>query len=90
MAPNKLKYTPIDKLCLALIFAIQKLKHYFQAHTIRLISKANPIKYVMSTPKDVKGQVLADFLPDHPLPAEWELCEEFPDEDVMNIEMMHP
>ncbi|GAA0139577.1 hypothetical protein LIER_01094 [Lithospermum erythrorhizon] len=93
MTPNELKYTPIGKLCLALIFAIQKLKHYFQAHTVRLISKANPIKYVMSKPvlldrlarwylqlqqfeivyvpqKAIKGQVLADFLADHPLLAE--------------------
>ncbi|KAL0454262.1 UNVERIFIED_CONTAM: hypothetical protein Slati_0765400 [Sesamum latifolium] len=48
MTPNELKYSPIEKICLALIFAIQKLKHYFQAHTVRLVSKANPLKYVMS------------------------------------------
>ncbi|XP_070050133.1 uncharacterized protein [Nicotiana tomentosiformis] len=47
MTPNKLKF---EKLCLALVFAIQKLKHYFQAHDIRLVSKANPIKFVMSKP----------------------------------------
>ncbi|KAL0405690.1 UNVERIFIED_CONTAM: Transposon Tf2-12 polyprotein [Sesamum latifolium] len=29
MTPNELKYSPIEKLYLALIFAIQKLKHYF-------------------------------------------------------------
>ncbi|KAL0368461.1 UNVERIFIED_CONTAM: Transposon Tf2-12 polyprotein [Sesamum calycinum] len=29
MTPNELKYSPIEKLCLALIFSIQKLKHYF-------------------------------------------------------------
>ncbi|KAL0368109.1 UNVERIFIED_CONTAM: Retrovirus-related Pol polyprotein from transposon.6 [Sesamum calycinum] len=45
--PNKLKYSPIEKLCLALIFSIQKLKHYFQSHSIHLVSKANPLKYVM-------------------------------------------
>ncbi|KAL0285948.1 UNVERIFIED_CONTAM: hypothetical protein Sangu_2756200 [Sesamum angustifolium] len=27
--PNELKYSPIEKLCLALIFSIWKLKHYF-------------------------------------------------------------
>ncbi|GAA0161470.1 hypothetical protein LIER_17780 [Lithospermum erythrorhizon] len=48
MTPNELNYSPIEKLCLALIFAIQKLKHYFQAHTVHLKAKANPIKYVMS------------------------------------------
>ncbi|KAL0421189.1 UNVERIFIED_CONTAM: hypothetical protein Slati_3141800 [Sesamum latifolium] len=39
MTPNKLKYSPIEKLCLALIFAIQKLKHYFQSHSIHLVSR---------------------------------------------------
>ena len=113
MTPNELNYAPIEKLCLSLIFAIQKLKHYFQAHTVRLISKANPIKYVMSRPvlsdrlarwylqlqqfeivyvpqKAVKGQVLADFLADHPIPAEWELSDDLPDEDVLLVEIRPP
>ncbi|KAL0327896.1 UNVERIFIED_CONTAM: hypothetical protein Scaly_2222200 [Sesamum calycinum] len=50
MMPNELKYWPIEKLCLALIFSIQKLKHYFQSHKIHLVSKANPLKYVMAKP----------------------------------------
>ncbi|KAL0298854.1 UNVERIFIED_CONTAM: hypothetical protein Sradi_6545200 [Sesamum radiatum] len=109
MTPNELKYSPIEKLCLALIFSIQKLKHYFQSRSIHLVSKANPLKYVMAKPvlsdrlarwylqlqqfeityvpqKAVKGQVLAGFLPDHPMPAEWELSNDLPDEDVIVIE----
>ncbi|KAF3650599.1 putative homeobox-leucine zipper protein ROC8-like [Capsicum annuum] len=50
MTPNKLKYSPIEKLCLALAFSIQKMKHYFQAHVVRLVSRAIPIKFVMSKP----------------------------------------
>ncbi|XP_071900999.1 uncharacterized protein [Coffea arabica] len=110
MTPNELNYSPIEKLCLALIFVIQKLKHYFQAHTIRLISKSNPIKYVMAKPvlsdrlarwylqfqqfeiiyvpaKAVKGQILIDFLADHPLLVEWELTDELPDEEVFMVEL---
>ncbi|KAL0373433.1 UNVERIFIED_CONTAM: Transposon Tf2-12 polyprotein [Sesamum radiatum] len=113
MTPNELKYSPIEKICLALIFSIQKLKHYFQAHIVRLISKANPLKYVMSKPvlsdrltrwylqlqqfkivyvpqKAVKGQVLADFLADHPIPAEWELSNDLPDENILVIEVTPP
>ncbi|KAL0329244.1 UNVERIFIED_CONTAM: Transposon Tf2-11 polyprotein [Sesamum radiatum] len=114
MTPNELKYSPIEKLCLALIFSIQKLKHYFQSHTIHLVSKANPLKYVMAKPvlsnrlarwylqlqqfeityvpqKAVKGQVLAaDFLADYPMPAEWELSDDLPDEDVLVIEVTPP
>ncbi|XP_019167871.1 PREDICTED: uncharacterized protein LOC109163578 [Ipomoea nil] len=88
MTPNELNYSPIEKLCLALVFAIKKLKHYFEAHTIRLVSKANPVKYVMA--KFVKGQALADFLADHPIPAEWELSDDLPDEDVLVIEVLPP
>ncbi|KAL0283521.1 UNVERIFIED_CONTAM: hypothetical protein Sangu_2884300 [Sesamum angustifolium] len=113
MTPNELKYSPIEKLCLALIFSIQKLKHYFQSHSIHLVSKANPLKYVMAKPvlsdrlarwylqleqfeityvpqKAVKGQVLADFLADHPMPAEWVLSDDLPDEDVLMIEVTPP
>ncbi|XP_071932974.1 uncharacterized protein [Coffea arabica] len=86
MTSNELNYAPIEKLCLALIFIIQKLKHYFHAHTIRLISKSNPIKYVMAKPA-VKEQILTDFLADHPLPAEWELTDELPDEEVFMVEL---
>ncbi|KAK4404346.1 hypothetical protein Sango_0803200 [Sesamum angolense] len=113
MTPNELKYSPIENLCLALIFSIQKLKHYFQSHSIHLVSKANPLKYVMAKPvlsdrlarwylqlqqfeityvpqKAVKGQVLADFLADHPMPAEWDLSDDLPDEDVLVIEVTPP
>ncbi|KAL0291240.1 UNVERIFIED_CONTAM: Polyprotein P3 [Sesamum angustifolium] len=110
MTPNELKYSPIKKLCLALIFSIKKLKHSFQSHSIHLVSKANPLKYVMAKPvlsdrlarwylqlqqfeityvpqKAIKGQVLADLLADHPIPAEWELSDDLPDEDVLVIEV---
>lgn len=56
MTSNKANYSPIEKLCLTLIFAIQKLKYYFQRHIIRLISKTNTIKYVITRP------VLSDYL----------------------------
>nr|XP_016435730.1 PREDICTED: uncharacterized protein LOC107761946 [Nicotiana tabacum] len=93
MTPNELKYSPIEKLCLALVFSIQKLKHYFQAHVVRLISRANHIKFVMSKP------VLSDRL------ARWylqfqqfeivyvpqkALSDKLPDEDAMVIEIQPP
>ncbi|XP_075074360.1 uncharacterized protein LOC142161965 [Nicotiana tabacum] len=74
MTPNELKYSPIEKLCLTLVFSIQKLKHYFQAYVVRLVSRANPIKFVMSKP------VLND----------WELSDKLPNEDAMIIEIQPP
>ncbi|KAL0287455.1 UNVERIFIED_CONTAM: hypothetical protein Sradi_7125100 [Sesamum radiatum] len=117
MMPDELKYSPIEKLCLALNVSIQKLKHYFQSHSIHLVLKVNTLKYVMAKPvlsdslarwyfqlqfqlqqfeithvsqKAVKGQVLADFLADHPMPVEWELSDDLPDEDVLVIEVTPP
>ncbi|KAG9442624.1 hypothetical protein H6P81_018478 [Aristolochia fimbriata] len=96
MVEAELNYSPIEKTCLALIFAIQKLRHYLLAHSTNLISRADPLKFIMSRPmlsgrlakwalllsefkinfipqKAIKGQGLANFLADHPIPAEWEL-----------------
>jgi len=32
----KLHYSPIEKMCLALMFAMPRLRHYIQVHTVRL------------------------------------------------------
>ncbi|KAA0042068.1 uncharacterized protein E5676_scaffold306G003230 [Cucumis melo var. makuwa] len=92
----KVNYSPIEKMCLALFFAIDKLRDYMQAFTVHLVVKADPIKYVLSRPiisgrlakwvvllqqydivyisqKAIKGQVLASFLADHPIPSDWKL-----------------
>ncbi|XP_058202996.1 uncharacterized protein LOC131317464 [Rhododendron vialii] len=82
LTKNELMYSPIEKMCLALVFSSQKLRHYFQAHTIHLVAKADP--------KALKGQALANFLADHPISADWEISEEFPDEDVLFIEVLQP
>ena len=97
-------------MCLALVFAIQKLRHYMQAYTIHLVARADPVKYVMSKlvltgrlakwalllnqheiiyvpAKAVKGQALADFLADHPIPADWEISDDLPDEEVFYIDI---
>ncbi|XP_070026315.1 uncharacterized protein [Nicotiana sylvestris] len=79
MTPNELNYSPIEGLCLALVLSIQKLKNYFQAHVVRLVSKANPIKFVMSKP------VLNHLIPD-----DSELTDELPDEDAMVVEVQPP
>ncbi|KAA0054386.1 uncharacterized protein E5676_scaffold2750G00030 [Cucumis melo var. makuwa] len=100
-------------MCLALFFAIDKLRHYMQAFTVHLVAKADPIKYVLSRPiisgrlakwevllqqydivyisqKAIKGQALADFLADHPIPSDWKLCEDLPDDEVFFTEVMKP
>jgi ribonuclease HI len=43
-------YAPIEKLCLALIFALKKMRHYMLGHPIELIARADPVKYVLNQP----------------------------------------
>ena len=40
--------------------------------------------------RSMKGQALADFLADHPIPDDWELSNDLPDEEVMVIEISQP
>ena len=84
-----------------------------QAHTIHLVAKVDPVKYILSRPvisrrlakwsvafqefeiayvllKAIKGQALANFLADHPIPTDWELSDDFPDEDVLYTEILPP
>ncbi|GJT84333.1 reverse transcriptase domain-containing protein [Tanacetum coccineum] len=51
----ELNYTPMEKLVLALVFTAKRLRRYFQAHPIAVITD-QPIKQVMSRP-DVAGRL---------------------------------
>ena len=39
---------PMEKACLIVLFATQKLRHYMLSHTVQLISKIDPLKYMLS------------------------------------------
>ena len=54
--PSELKLTTMEKTCAALVWVVQKLKHYFLAHKVSLISRMDPIRYLLEKP------VLADRL----------------------------
>jgi len=43
-------YRPIERMCLALVFAVMKLRHYLLSHSVTLISKADPLRYMLSKP----------------------------------------
>lgn len=44
----ELNYTNIERTCLAVVFASQKLRHYMISHKIQLIAKFDPLKYLLS------------------------------------------
>ena len=41
-----MRYTPLKKLCLTLVWAAQKLRHYMLTHTVHVVSKMDPLKYL--------------------------------------------
>ncbi|KAL0404038.1 UNVERIFIED_CONTAM: hypothetical protein Sradi_2044600 [Sesamum radiatum] len=47
------------------------------------------LDHICST-KSREREVLTDFLADHPMPAEWELSDDLPDEDVLVVEITPP
>ncbi|XXG76869.1 hypothetical protein AAC387_Pa08g1142 [Persea americana] len=102
--------SPIEKECLAVMFAVQKLRHCLLSNTVYLISMINllkvlvtkagslnarlakwsillsqfDIRYVLQ--KAIKGQALADFLAEHPLPKDSPLRDDLRNEPIYNVE----
>ncbi|KAE8657736.1 PCF11P-similar protein 4 [Hibiscus syriacus] len=44
------RYSPIEKLCCALLWATRRLRQYMLYHATWLISKLDPLKYLMGVP----------------------------------------
>ena len=47
MLPYEEKYSPIEKTCVALVWATHKLRHYMFAFKVLLIARMDPLKYLM-------------------------------------------
>ncbi|XP_074296887.1 uncharacterized protein LOC141627548 [Silene latifolia] len=45
---------------------------------------------VFVSQKAVKGQVIADFFADHPVPTEWEISDELPGEEIFYVDILPP
>ncbi|KAH7845471.1 hypothetical protein Vadar_002619 [Vaccinium darrowii] len=44
------RYTPIERHCLALVFTAQKLRHYFLSFKVQLVTRNDPMRYLLSRP----------------------------------------
>ena len=47
MLPYEEKYSPLDKTCVALVWATRKLRHYMLTYKVSLIARMDPLKYLM-------------------------------------------
>jgi len=41
-------YNPVEKECIALVFVVQKMRHYLAGQTIHVISRVNPLRILMT------------------------------------------
>ncbi|XP_028116812.1 uncharacterized protein LOC114314529 [Camellia sinensis] len=57
----EVRYTPIERHYLALVFTAQKLRHYFLAHHIQIVTRSDPIRYLLSKPA-LTGKVARSLL----------------------------
>ena len=45
--PYEEKYSPLEKTCVALVWATHKLRYYMLAYSVLLIARMDPLKYLM-------------------------------------------
>ncbi|TYK30008.1 uncharacterized protein E5676_scaffold587G00090 [Cucumis melo var. makuwa] len=69
----EVNYSPIKKMCLALFFVIDKLRHYMQAFTIHLVAKADPINAARTS--GVGAGIVLTSPEKHMLPYSFALAE---------------
>ncbi|KAA0048244.1 uncharacterized protein E5676_scaffold265G001570 [Cucumis melo var. makuwa] len=78
----EVNYSSIEKICLALFFNIDKLRHYMQAFTVHLVAKADPINDKRTSTGRLSNRP--------PIPSNWKLCEDLLDDEVFFMEIMEP
>jgi len=50
-------YNTVEKECLALVFAVQKTRHYLVGQTIRVISRVNPLRILMTKSRSLNSRL---------------------------------
>ena len=50
MVPIEEEYSPLEKTCVALVWATRKLRHYMLTYKVLLIARIDPLKYLMEKP----------------------------------------
>ena len=55
MLPYEEKYLPLEKTCVTLVWATNKLKHCMLAYKVLLIARMDPLKYLMQKPAEDRG-----------------------------------
>ena len=48
---------PVEKECLALVFIVQKTRHYLVGRTIHVILRVNPLRILMTKPRSLNSRL---------------------------------
>ena len=48
--PHEVKYEQIQKTCAAVVWTTRKLRHYYQAYSIQVVAKEDPMRYLYESP----------------------------------------
>lgn len=47
---SEIRYSTIERHCLALVFTAQKMRHYLLAREVKLMTKTDMIRYLLTRP----------------------------------------
>ncbi|XP_034694071.1 uncharacterized protein LOC117920570 [Vitis riparia] len=70
-------YIMIERLCLALVWATRRLRHYMTEYSVLLVSRLDPLRYLFDRP------VLTDRLASLPISDDRSVDDDFPDEQIV-------
>lgn len=53
----ELNYSPIERVCLSIMFSTKNLRHYILNRKVKLISKVDPLKYSLLAKAAITSQI---------------------------------
>ena len=51
MKGPELRYSTAERVCFSVAFTVSKFNHYFLGHHVQLVTKSNPVKYLLTRPQ---------------------------------------
>ncbi|KAL6311125.1 hypothetical protein AAG906_012606 [Vitis piasezkii] len=95
MLEYECRYIMIERLCLALVWATRRLRHYVIEYSILLVSRLDPLRYLFDRPvltgrlmrwlKSVKWSIVADHLASLPISDNRPIDDDFPNEQFVSV-----
>ncbi|KAL6327438.1 hypothetical protein AAG906_019751 [Vitis piasezkii] len=84
MLEYEMRYVMIERLCLALVWATRRLRHYMTEYSVHLISRLDPLRYLFDRPALTRS-IVADHLASLPTSEDRPVDDDFPDEEFVAI-----